>query len=72
MEPHDVSQTARFLRGQNLVDSDCDLVVDRQPVYVGKDRRCVVGGSISCYDSRGGVLNALKLVQICSWRAVQN
>jgi len=24
MEPDDVSQIARFLRGQNLVDSDCE------------------------------------------------
>jgi len=36
MEPDDVSQIARFLRGQNLLNDDYDLVVysvlDRQPV----------------------------------------
>ena len=28
MEPDDVSQIAQFLRGQNLANSDCDLVLD--------------------------------------------
>jgi len=76
MEPDDVSQIARFLRGQNLVNNDCGLVLysvlDRQPVRVGKFRSCVVRTSGPCYDSRGGVLDALNLVQIRSRRAVRD
>jgi len=36
MEPSDVSQVARLLRGDDIVDNDCDLllysILDRQPV----------------------------------------
>jgi len=77
MEPDDVSHIARFFRGQNLVNSDCDLVLysvlDRQPAEC---RSAIMGVALSEHlvlvTIRAAEFYALKFVQIGSQRAIRD